>query len=167
MVMLQLLHLQRHDLLVLDVSDVVGRVSLGAGAPVRLVAPLVLLVVQSRKGQDVEEEQGGPHGDGDAEFGGVIPFGFDEDGGVLGPRLVRVLGMFGVVGRSDGRAFGGGPDLGGRPPGAIGERGHVRRGDLGGRGHILEDLIEVVQVGNQFQPESHLGSPVVISHSGL
>jgi len=48
-VVLQLLHLQRHDLFVLDVSDVVGRVPLGTGAPVRLVASLVLLVVQSRK----------------------------------------------------------------------------------------------------------------------
>lgn len=132
MVVLQLLHLQRHDLLVLDVSNIVGRVSLGAGAPVRLVASLVLLVVQSRKCQNVEEKQGGPHGDGDTQFGGIIPFGFDEDGGVLRPCLMRVLGVFGVVSGSDGWAFGGGPYLGGRPPGSIGKGGHVRRRDLCG-----------------------------------
>lgn len=133
MVVFELLHLQRHDLFVLNVSNVIGRVSLGTGAPVRFVASLVLLVVQSRKGQNVEEEQGGPHGDGDTQFGGVIPFGFDEDSCVLRPCLMRVLGVFGVVSGSDGWAFGRGPYLGGRPAGSIGKGGHVRRRDLCGR----------------------------------
>lgn len=133
MIVLQLLHLQGHDLFVLDVSDVVGRVSLGTGAPVGLVAPLVLLVVERRKGQDVQEEERCPHSDGDTQFGGVVPFGFDEDGGVLGPCFMRVLGVFGTVSGSDCRTFGRGPDLGRRPPGSIGEGGHVGRRDLGGR----------------------------------
>lgn len=113
-------------------SDVICGVPLGAGAPVCLVAPLVLLVVQSRECQNVEEEQGGPHGDGDAQLGGIISFGFDEDGCILGPCLMRVLGMFGVVGGGDGWAFGRGPYLGGRPPGSVGEGGHVGRRDLCG-----------------------------------
>lgn len=49
-IVLQLLHLQRHDLFVLDVSDIICGVSLGTRAPVSLMAPLVLFVVQSRKG---------------------------------------------------------------------------------------------------------------------
>ena len=55
-IMLQLLHLQGHDLFVLDVSDVICGISLGTGAPVRLMAPLVLLIVQRRKRQDVKEQ---------------------------------------------------------------------------------------------------------------
>lgn len=164
----QLLHLQGHDLLVLDVRDVVGGVPLRAGAPVGLVASLVLLVIEGSEGQDVQEQQGRPHGDGDAQLGGVIPFGLDEDRGVLGARLVRVLGVLGVaVGWGDGRAFGRGPDLGGRPPGPVGEGRHVRRGHLGGGGHILEYLVQVVQVWDQFQPEGDFRGPIVIPHAGL
>ena len=164
----QLLHLQGHDLLVLDVRDVIGSVPLRAGAPVGLVASLVLLVVEGGKGQDVQEQQGRPHGDGDAQLGGVIPFGLDEDSGVLGPRLVRVLGVLGVaVGWGDGWAFRRGPDLGGRPPGPVGEGRHVRRGHLGGGRHVLEYLIQIVQVWDQFQPEGDFRGSIVIPHAGL
>lgn len=167
-VVFQLLHLQGHDLLVLDVRDVVGGAPLGAGAPVRLVAPLVLLVVEGGEGQDVQEQQRRAHGDGDAQLGGVIPLGLDEHRGVLGARLVGVLGVLGVaVGGGDGRALGRGPDLGGRPPGPVGEGGHVRRGHLGGGGHVLEDLVQVVKMRHQLQPEGHFGGSVVIPHAGL
>lgn len=166
-IVLQLLHLQRHDVFVLDVSDVICRVPLGTGAPVSLVAPLVLLIVQRGESQNVEEQQGGPHGDGDAQFRGIIPLGFNEDGGVLGPRFVWVLGLLGVIGWGDSWALGGGPYLGRRSPGAVGKGCHVRRRDLGGRGDILEYLIQVVQVGDEFQPERHFCGSVVIPHSGF
>lgn len=166
-VMLQLFHLQRHDLFILDVGDVVGGVPLGTGASVCLVSPLVFLVVEGCESQDVEEQEGGAHGDGDAQLGGIIPFGLDEDGGVLGPGFVGILGVFGVVGRGDGRAFSGRPDLGRRSPGAVRERRHVRRGHLGGGRDVLENLVQVVQMGDQLQPESHFGGPVMIPHSGF
>lgn len=77
------------------------------------MAPLVLLVIEGGEGQDVQEQQGRPHGDGDAQLGGVIPFWSRRIGPVVpGARLVRVLGVLGVaVGWGDGRAFGRGPDL--------------------------------------------------------
>lgn len=58
-----LLHLQRHDLLLLSVGHVIGSIPLRAAAPVDVVPPLVLLVVKCSKGQNVEEKQGGSHGD--------------------------------------------------------------------------------------------------------
>lgn len=60
-----LLHLQGHDLLLLSVSQVIGSVPLGAAAPVDIVPPFVLLVVECSKSQNVEEEEGGAHSDGD------------------------------------------------------------------------------------------------------
>lgn len=47
----------------------------------------------------------------------------------------------------------------------VGVRGGVLWGYLGGGGHVLEKLVDVVKVRDQLQPESHLGSPVVVSHS--
>ena len=167
-VVFQLLHLQGHHLLALHVRDVVGGAARRAGPPVRLVAPLVLLVVEGGEGQDVQEEQRGAHGDGDAQLGGVVPLGLDEHRGILGARLVRVPGVLGAaVGRADGRALGGGPHLGGRAPRPVGEGGHVGGRHLGGGGHVLEYLVEVVQMGHQLQPEGHFGGSVVIAHAGL
>lgn len=60
-----LLHLQGHDFLLLSVSQVIGGVPLGTAAPVDIVPPFVLLVVESSKSQNVEEEEGGAHSDGD------------------------------------------------------------------------------------------------------
>lgn len=60
-----LLHLQGHDLLFLSVSQVVGGVPLGAAAPVDVMLPFVLLVVERSESQDVEEEEGGSHSNGD------------------------------------------------------------------------------------------------------
>lgn len=53
-------------------SQVVGGTPLGAAAPVDIVPPLVLLVVEGSKGQNVEEEQGGSHSDGHRQLGGVV-----------------------------------------------------------------------------------------------
>lgn len=75
--------------------------------------------------------------------------------------------MFGVVGRSDRRAFGRGPYLGRRSPSSVGKGGHVRRRNLCGCGHILEYLIQVVQVRHEFQPESHFCGSVMVPHSGF
>lgn len=84
---LLLLHLQRHQLLALQVRHVVrggGRVGRsgvalrGGDAPIRLVPPLVFLVVEGSKGEDVQKEEGGAHSDGNAQLCGVIPFGLDH-----------------------------------------------------------------------------------------
>lgn len=60
-----LLHLQGHDLLLLSVSQVIGGVPLGAAAPVDVMPPFVLLVVERGKSQNVEEEEGGSDSNGD------------------------------------------------------------------------------------------------------
>lgn len=78
-----------------------------------------------------------------------------------------ILGLLGVISGGDSWALGGGPYFGRRSPGAVGKGCHVRRRDLGGGGDILEYLIQVVQVGDEFQPERHFGSSVVIPDSGL
>lgn len=44
-------------------------------------------------------------------------------------------------------------------------RGGVLWGYLGGGGYILEKFIDVVEMRNQLQPESNLGSPVVVPYS--
>lgn len=75
---LQLLHLQGHELLVLEVRDIVADVPLWAEPPAGLVAVLVLLVVKRSEGQDVQEEQGGTHCDSHTQFSGVIPSGLDD-----------------------------------------------------------------------------------------
>lgn len=59
-----LLHLQRHDFLLLSVGKVIGGTPLGATASVNVVPALVLLVVECSKGQDVQEKKGRSHSDG-------------------------------------------------------------------------------------------------------
>lgn len=60
---------------------------------------------------------------------------------------------------------------GGRPIGfgsesfSVRVRGGVLWGYLGGGGYILEKFIDVVEMRNQLQPESNLGSPVVVPYS--
>lgn len=73
-VVLRVLHLQRHDLLLLAVSQVVGGSAPLRGQPVsaHLVSP-VALVVEGGKGQDVEEEERRPDGDRHTQLGGVVP----------------------------------------------------------------------------------------------
>lgn len=83
---LLLLHLQRHQLLALQVRHIVRRggrvgrssVALRSGdTAICLVPPLVFLVVEGSKGEDVQEEEGCAHSDGNAQLCGVIPFGLD------------------------------------------------------------------------------------------
>lgn len=72
-VVLRVLHLQGHDLLLLAVSQVVGRhASLGRQPVPSHLVPLVALVVKSSEGQDVEEEQRGSYGDGHTQLRGVV-----------------------------------------------------------------------------------------------
>ena len=171
---LLLLHLQGHQLLALQVGHVVGggrraggrRVALrGGDAPVGVVPPLVLLVVQRGEGEDVEEEQRGADRDGDAEFRGVVPLGLDHHGGLVGQvaTLALVGGLFGV-GRRHPRVTGGGRPVDFvREPLGVRVGGGVLRGYLGGGGYILEKFIDVVEMRYQFQPERNLGRSVVVS----
>lgn len=174
---LLLLHLQGHQLFVLQVGHVVGggrrRASRGGAAlrgghvPVGLVAPLVLLVVERCEGQDVEEEQRGPHSDGDAQLRGVVSFGFDDHRGLVGQVAALPL-VRGLLDVHRGNAWVAG---GGRPVVFTWEAFGVRVGggvlwwDLGGGGDVLEEPVDIMEMWNQLQPESHLRSPVVVSHS--
>lgn len=171
---LLLLHLQRHELLALQVGHVVGgrgrvgggRVALRGGhAPVGLVPPLVLLVVEGGESEDVEEEQGRPHGDGDAQLGGVVPLGFDDDGGLVRQLsgLALVGALLGVGGRDPGVAGGGRPVVFPGETLGVGVRGGVLRGYLRGGGHVLEKFVDVVEMRNQLQPKRNLGGAVVVS----
>lgn len=111
-VVLRVLHLQRHDLLLLAVGQVVRRSAPlgGQAVPPHLVA-LVALVVEGRERQDVEEKQRGSHGYRHAQFSGVVTSVSRKQ--LLG-RTVRALGVGlgweGWVGVPSGaRARGSGP----------------------------------------------------------
>lgn len=106
---LLLFHLQGHELFALQVRHVVGgggrrawwrcaTLRGGRTAAVGLVPALVLLVVESGKGQDVEKKEGRPNGDGDTQLGGVVPLGLDDHGGLIGEvsALALVGGLLGV-----------------------------------------------------------------------
>lgn len=95
--------------------------ALGAGLLGCLLATaLVLAVVQGGEGQDVEEKQRCSHGDGDAEFCGVISgIGHDQ-----GTHLSTGLTV--TMRRGHGRPAGAAGPL------AVG-LGGVQRGDFGGR----------------------------------
>lgn len=89
MLQLLLLHLQRHQLLTLQVSHVVGcgrcvgwsRVALwGGDTAIRLVPSLVFLVVECSEGEDVQKKQGCSNCDGDAELSRVVPFSLNYHG---------------------------------------------------------------------------------------
>lgn len=62
-------------------------------------------------------------------------------------------------------AGGGGPAVFAGETFGVGVWRGVLRGDLGCGRHILEKLVDVVEVWNQLQPECHLSSTVVVSHS--
>lgn len=84
-----LLHLQRHDLLLLSVGQIVCGAPLGTAAPVDVMSSFVLFIVKSSKGKDVEEKQGSAHSNGHGQLGGVVPL-------VYQMRLVvTVLGLGG------------------------------------------------------------------------
>lgn len=104
-----LLHLQGHDLLLLSVGQVVGGAPLRAAAPVDVMPALVLLVVKSGEGQDVEEEKGGSHGDGHRQLSGVVALvhqvwlvvavlGLSGEGSWVGALGHQNLGLWGAVG---------------------------------------------------------------------
>lgn len=85
---LLLLHLQGHQILALQVSNIIGRggrvgwgrVTLWSGdTPVGFMPSLVFLVVESGESKDVEEKQRCSHCNGDAELCGVIPLCFDDN----------------------------------------------------------------------------------------
>lgn len=175
---LLLFHLKGHELLALQVCHVVGSGSRrtwwrwatlrgGCTAAVGLMPALVLLVVKSGKGQDVEEEEGRSHGDGDTQLGGVVPLGLNDHGGLVSKvSTLALVGCLLGVGRGDPWVAGGGwPTVLTRETFGVGVRGGVLRGNLSCGGHILEKLVDVVEVRNQLQPECNLGGPIVVSHS--
>lgn len=68
-VVLGVLHLQRHDFLLLAVGQVVGRSSpLGRQPVAPHLVPLVSLVVKCGKRKDIKEKEGCTHGDCHAQF---------------------------------------------------------------------------------------------------
>ncbi|KAG7259438.1 hypothetical protein CRUP_002060, partial [Coryphaenoides rupestris] len=157
-VVLGVLHLQRHDLLLLAVRQVVGPPAAAAAAPLRgqpvatHLVPPVALVVERGEGQDVEEEEGGAHRHRDAQLRGVVARVPREQVLVrpLGALVHRLRGEAGVVGA------GGGAGGRRRPVGA-------------GRGVAGGDrlLVQAVQVRHQLQPEGHLVGAVVVADAGL
>lgn len=156
---LLLLHLQRHQLLTLQVGHIVGgggrvgwgRVALwGGDTPVRLMPSLVFLVVECSEGQDVQKEQGGSDCDGDTELGGVVPLGLDHHSRLIGQvtTLALVSGLFGVGGWDPWVAGGGWPIVFAREPFGVRVRGGVLGRYLGGSGYILKKFIYVVEMRN-------------------
>lgn len=97
-VVLRVLHLQRHDLLLLAVCKVIGRTAPLRRQPVAShFVTLVTLVVKGCKGEDVEEEERCSHSHRHTELCGIVPGVSRKE--VLG-RSIRSL-RFGV--RGEGR----------------------------------------------------------------
>lgn len=119
-----------------------------------LAAALVLAVVQSGEGQDVEEEQRRPDCNGDAELRGVISGVRHDQRTHLSPSLTPAVG----------RGYG-------RPPRAAGPLpvglGGIQRSDFGGGGGVIEYSLEVVEMGHQVFPEGHFGGTVVVTDARL
>ncbi len=130
-------------------------VTLGTGLLGRVLpTPLVLAVVQSGEGQDVEEEQRRSYGNGDAELCGVISRVRHDQRTHLPPAFAIIMG--GGYRRAAGAAG----------PLTVG-LGGIQRGDLGGGGGVMEHVMEVIEMGHQVFPEGHLGSAVVITDTRL
>lgn len=73
-IVLRVLHLQRHDLLLLAVGQVIGRSAPLRRQPVAShLMPLVTLVIKGGKGQDVEEEERRPHSNCHTQLSRVVP----------------------------------------------------------------------------------------------
>ena len=62
---------------------------------------------------------------------------------------------------------GGGPVVLPREAFGVRVRRGVLRGDLGGGGDVLDDVVDVVEVRHQLQPEGHLGGTVVVADAWL
>lgn len=175
---LLLLHLQGHQLLTLQVGHVVGCGGRVAGsrvalrrrdAPVGLVPPLVFFVVECSEGEDVEEEQRRSDCYGDAELGGVIPLGLDHHGGLVRQvaALALISGLLGVRRRDPWVPGGGRPVVFAGEAFGVRVGGGVLWGDLGGGGHILKKLVDVVEMWDELQPEGDLGGAVMVPDSRL
>lgn len=156
---LLLLHLQRHQLLALQVGHIVGgggrvswsRVALwGGDAPVGLMPPLVFLVVQCSEGKDIQKEQGGSNSDGDTELGGVVPLGLDHHSRLIGQvaTLALVSGLFGVGRWNPWVAGGGWPVVFAREPFGVRVGSGVLWWYLGGGRYVLKKFIYVVEMRN-------------------
>lgn len=148
-----LLHLQGHDLFLLSVGQVVGSAPLRAAAPVDVMPALVLLVVKSSKGQNVEEEQGGSHSYGHRQLSGVV---------TLVHQVWLVVAVLGLSGEWSRVGTFGHQNL--RLWGAVGS---LWWRDLGGSRDELGDFIEAVQMRNQLQPQVDLVGTIVFFDAGL
>lgn len=116
-----------------------------------VMPPLVLLVVECSKGKDVQEKQGCAHRDGDTQFCGVVTL----------VHLER-LAVLALCGKRRGvRPLGVDWDL------LWCSWSDLRRWDLGGCGDNLRDLVQTMQVGNQFQPQVDLIGTVVFLDTGF
>lgn len=173
-----LLHLQRHQLLLLTQRQVVvrwgpdhshadahahahgGDALRGQSAVASLHEFVVLIpfVVERGEGQHVEEEERGAHSHRHAQLRGVVPRLVGE-GGEAGS--LRAVGL--RVGRVGGDAGGG--VLGTGAFGAL--PAFVASGRQAGCDGADDLLVEAVQMGHQLQPEGHLVGPVVVSDARL
>lgn len=150
MIQVSVLHLERHDFLFWSMGQIVGGCALRATPPVDIVSPLVFLVVQGSESQDVQKQQRCPHGDGDTQLCGVVPLIHRE-----GTRLLFGIFLFGSrKGRRD------------------------RCGIFPGRSEsdvcgwhfcccrsILRNIIEIMQMRYQLQPEIYLIGSVMLFDS--
>lgn len=150
MIQVSVLHLEGHDFLFWSMGQIVGGCALRATPPVDIVSPLILLVVQGSESQDVQKQQRRPHGDGDTQLCGVVPLIHRE-----GTRLLFGIFLFGsrkgwrdrcgiFPGRSESDVCG----------------WHFRccRG-------ILRNVIEIMQMRYQLQPEIYLIGSVMLFDS--
>lgn len=172
-----LLHLQRHQLLLLAQSQVVVRrrahhshanAHAQRGAPLRRESAvaslhefvsLVPFVIKRSERQNVKEKKRGAHGYRHAQLRGIVPslHGEGRVAGSLGAVGVWIWGVGGGYGVPCGAGVG---------PLMVfvvfGASGWQSRGD-----RTNDFLMEAVKMWHQLQPEGHLVGPVVVSDTRL
>lgn len=131
-----------------------------------LQTTLIFLVQQCRKCQNVEKQKGGSHGDGHGELRGVVLW---RDSISMFPTTLAGSCLRGLRGSSLRTRVSGAA----RRP-AFGQTFSVRirsvvlrRRTVCEGGHRLEELIHVMQVWNQLEPEGDFCGAVVISDPGF
>lgn len=150
MIQVSVLHLEGHDFFFWSMRQVIGGCALRAAPPVDVMSSLILLVVQGCEGQDVQKQQRCPHCNGDTQLCGVVPLIHWEGTGLLfgiilfgsGKGWCHRCGIFPCRSESD-----------------------VCRWHFSCCRGILRNVIEIMQMRYQLQPEIYLIGSVMLFDS--